>query len=229
MDTAIKLVQALAPVVTVGLAIFGLFVWYWQLVAKRRFEIAEQAVTVWRRANDGLSYVRNPLVRGGEGDSIKIDESITGRKRENAERHRYIYERLNNISETFTDVRATQILVDLHIDREAARAFDILFRIRHHVRIDADMLIDDYEEYFATPEAMAEYQERRAAYRRGLNERRDRNDTYSKILEEATEVVESACRRILRPKTFREFLFSLPKKPVPHKWSDEAKKLLRIR
>ena len=119
MDALVKLIQALAPVVTVGLAVFGLFVWHWQLVGKRKFEIAEQAVTVWRRANDGLSYVRDPFVRGSEGESVKIDEKITGKKRENAERHRYIYERLNNITDAFKDVRVTQILVDLHIDQQA--------------------------------------------------------------------------------------------------------------
>ena len=138
MDTFVKLIQALAPVVTVGLAVFGLFVWHWQLVGKRKFEIAEQAVTVWRRANDGLSHVRDPFVRGSEGELVKIDEKITGKKRENAERHRYIYERLNNITDAFKDVRVTQILVDLHIDHQTARAFDILFRVRHLIRVDAD-------------------------------------------------------------------------------------------
>lgn len=226
MDTFVKLVQALAPVVTVGLAVFGLFVWYWQLVAKRKFEIAEQAVTVWRQATDALSYVRNPFIRGGEGDSVKIDEKITGLKREHAQRHAYIYERLGNISDAFKEVRVTQILVDLHIDAQAARAFDVLFRVRHLVRIDADMLIDDFEQYFPTTEAMDEYQERRKEYRRGISERRDRNDLYSKALDEATEVVESHCKQILRPKTLREFLFTNPKKPTPHEWSEDAKKVL---
>ena len=221
MDTFVKLIQALAPVVTVGLAVFGLFVWHWQLVGKRKFEIAEQAVTVWRRANDGLSHVRDPFVRGSEGELVKIDEKITGKKRENAERHRYIYERLK-------DVRVTQILVDLHIDHQTARAFDILFRVRHLIRVDADMLIEDFAEYFATPEQMLEYNERRKEYRRGISELRDREDLYSKALEEAKEVVELQCREILRPKTLREFLFSRSIKPTPHEWSDDAKKVLGV-
>jgi hypothetical protein len=226
MDTLIKLIQAIAPLVTVGLAVFGLFVWYWQLVAKRKFEIAEQAVTVWRRANDALSYVRDPFVHRSEGDSIKIDEKITGKKRENAERHRYIYERLNNIADAFKDVRLTQILVDLHINSEAARAFDVLFRVRHHIRVDADMLIDDYDEYFATPEAMIEYQERRKDYRRAITERRNREDDYSWTLDEAGQVLEVECKQILRPKTLREFLFSKAIKATAHDWSEEAKKVL---
>lgn len=226
MDTFVKLVQALAPAVTVGLAVFGLFVWHWQMVGKRKFEIAEQAVTVWREAIDALSHVRDPFVRGGEGDSIKLDEKMTGKERANAERVRYIFERLNNTSESFKNVRLTQILVDLHIDRQAARAFDVLFRVRHHIRVDAQMMVDDFEEYFATPEQQTEYQERRTAYRRTINERRDKNDEYSKVLDEATEVVESRCREILRPKTLREFLLARSVKPPPHEWSDEAKKVL---
>jgi hypothetical protein len=232
MDTFVKLIQAIAPLVTVGLAVFGLFVWYWQLVAKRKFEIAEQAVTVWRKATDALSYVRDPFVRGGEGDSIKIDDTITGKARENVERHRYIYERLNNIGDAFKDVRLTQILVDLHIDSQAARAFDVLFRVRHLVRVDTDLLIEDFVEYPSEPERMKEYHEQRRAYRRGLIEHRDKTgkptaeDKYSQALDEATEVVESHCRQILRPKTLREFLFVKTKKLAPHEWSEEAKKVL---
>jgi hypothetical protein len=229
MDTVIKLIQAFAPLVTVGLAVFGLIVWHWQLVAKRKFEIAEQAVTVWRRAHDALTYVRDPFVRGNEGDSIKIDEKMTGKERENAERHRFIFERLNNTTEAYKDVRVTQILVDLHIDSQAARAFDVLFRVRHLIRVDADMLIEDYSEQFATPEQMIENQERRKAYRRGITELRDRNDLYSKALEEATKVVELHCRQILRPRTFPEVMFSRTEKPTPHEWSDEAKKVLGSR
>jgi hypothetical protein len=228
MDTFVKLVQALAPVVTVGLALFGLVVWHWQLVGKRRFEIAEQAETVWLRANDGLTYVRDPFVRGSEGESVKIDEKITGKRRENAERHRYLYERLNNIADAFKDVRLTQILVDLYIDSQAARAFDVLFRVRHLIRVDADMLIEDFAEYFATPEQMLEYNERRKEYRRGISELRDKEDLYSKALEEAKQVVESQCREILRPKTLREFLFSRTVKPIPHEWSEDAKKVVGV-
>ncbi len=232
MDTFIKALQVLGPLVTVALAVFGLFVWYWQLIAKRKFEIAEQAVTEWRRANDGLTYVRNPWVKAGEGDSIKVDASFTGKARENAERHRFTYERLGHVQDTFKDVRLTQILVDLHISSQAARTFDVLFRVRHLVQVDADALIEDFSEQFATPEQMLENQQRRNDYRRGIAEKRnkdgkpDPSDVYSRVLDEASEVLESECRQILRPKTIVEFLFSRRTKPAIHEWSDEAKKLL---
>jgi hypothetical protein len=238
METLVKIIQAIAPLVTVGLAVFGLFVWYWQLVAKRKFEIAEQAITVWR-----LIHVRNPFVYGGEGDSINIDSSFVGKKRQNAERHRYVYERLRNISDAFQQVRLTQILVDLHISNMAAQSFDALFRVRHLVQVDASMLIDDFDECIEevpaqTPDDVQrrkEYLERRRDYRRGITERRDKDgkphedDKYSQVLDEAKEVLESECRQILRPKTLREFLFTRPVQPRPHEWSPEAKKVMMIR
>ena len=244
METLVKVIQALAPLVTVGLAVFGLLVWHWQLAGKRKFEIAEQAVTVWRQATDAISFVRNPFARGGEGDSIALDEKMTGKTRENAKRYRFIFERLNNIGEAFKEVRVTQILVDMHIGADAARAFDALFRVRHLVRVDAEMLIEDFEEYIEErmpeekPEEIQrrkEYVERRKQYRQGIVEHRNNDgkpsegDAYSRVLDEAAQVLEAACKRILRPKTFREFLFTRPAKSGPHMWSDEAKRVLGIR
>jgi hypothetical protein len=47
VDDVVKVIQVLAPLLTVGLAVLGLLAWHWQLVAKRKFEIAEQAATVF--------------------------------------------------------------------------------------------------------------------------------------------------------------------------------------
>jgi hypothetical protein len=40
-----KLIGAVSPIVTVGLAIFGVIVWRVQLVSKRHFEVAEEALS----------------------------------------------------------------------------------------------------------------------------------------------------------------------------------------
>jgi hypothetical protein len=235
MEGLVKVIQVIAPLVTVGLAVFGLLVWYWQLVAKRKFEIAEQAITVWRRANDGLSYVRGRFIRGGEGDSITISATMMGKTKENAERYRYVYERLNNVNKAFEEVRVTQILVDLHISSKAAQSFDALFRVRHLVRVDAEMLIEDFDEYFPTPQHEHDQNQRRIKYRHGITENRrqdgkpEETDQYSRVLDEAKEVLESECRQILRPKTPTELLFGRTVRLRPHEWTAEAKKVLGIR
>jgi hypothetical protein len=132
-------------------------------------------------------------------------------------------------------VRVTQILVDLHISAQAAQAFNALVRVRHHVQVDAEMLVDDFMEYFPTPEQEAEYRDRRRDYRRSIAKHRDKDgmpdegDVYSRVLDEAAPVVEPASRQILQLKTFREFLSTQPAKPVPLVWSDEAKKVLGVR
>lgn len=233
MDNVIKVIQVIAPLITVGLAILGLLAWYWQLVAKRKFEIAEQAVTVFRRANDALSYIRSAFVRGDEGDSISVPDSMTGAKKKNAGQYRHVFARLNSTTDDFEQVRLTQILVDLHISSSAAQSFDALFRVRQLVRIDAEALIEDFDENLPA-QLNKEQNQRRIGYRRGIVERRtngkpDEHDQYSRVLDEAQEVLETACRQLLRPKTLREFLFGSRIKPIPHEWSSEAKEVMGVR
>lgn len=233
MEEIVKLAQVIGPLITVGIAVVGFRAWYWQLIAKRKFEIAEQAVTVWRRANDGLSFLRSPMVLGGEGDSVEIPEGLHGHQKLQLKRYRYVFERLNKISKDFEQVRLTQILVDLHISAKAGQSFDALFRVRHMVKVAAQMLVEDSDEHLP-PEQQKEQTHRQRGYHRELVEVRVNGkpiaeDKHSRVLDEAQEALEDECRRILRPKTFIEFVFGEGDKTPLKPWSDETKKFLLIK
>lgn len=96
MDALVKIVQAIALVVTVTIFFLGLRAWYWQLVAKRSFEVAEQSILVFKRARDAISSIRNPMGWSSEHDQVKIPEGLPEEKRKNFRQYGILFDRANS-------------------------------------------------------------------------------------------------------------------------------------
>jgi hypothetical protein len=232
MDTAVKLVQVIAPLITVLVAVLGIRAWYWQLAAKRRFEIAEQAIHVFKRANDAISTLRNPMVWTGEGEKVEVPEDGSDEKKKLIKQYGYVFSRLERTNKPFEDVRLTQILAELHISKRAGECFEALFRVRHLTWVAAHMLVTDYDEYLPS-DAAREQNLRRRKYTDDLWEIRSNDvpiakDRLSRVLDEAKASLESECGRSLRPPTFWEFIVGASNKTTSQAWSDEARKVLLL-
>lgn len=116
------LIKWLGPIVTISLAVVGLRAWYWQLIAKRRFEVAEQALICFNRACDAISAIRSVGSWSSEADSIKIAEGADPEQVALIRKYGVFGERANSQAEAFKDVRLNQILCELHISKSAATA-----------------------------------------------------------------------------------------------------------
>jgi hypothetical protein len=232
MDTLVKLVQAVAPFGTVAVAMLGLWAWYSQMVAKRRFEVAEQAIHVFRQANDALSTLRNPMVWSGESAKVEIPDDAPDWKKKQIKQYGYVFSRLEGTNKPFADVRLTQILAGLHISPRAGECFEALFRARHLTWLAAHMLVEDCEGYLPADEAK-EQTVRRRSYTDDLWEVR-RNDVpmekdrLSRMIDEAKTALEAECRPFLRAPTFWEFISNRRSTKPQIDWSDEARSILRL-
>jgi hypothetical protein len=60
----------LLPLTTICIAVIGFYVWHRQLIAKRRFDVADTALVAFGRAEAALAYARAPMTFIGEGSSI---------------------------------------------------------------------------------------------------------------------------------------------------------------
>ena len=200
------------------LFVLGVIIWRLQLVAKRRFEVAEQILTAFQRTSDGLSQLRDPFIYAGElaaAEMPKVADEGEGFPREVNKREkervrlRNVYvARVESVAPAFAELRAVQILAQLHIGRAAADAVDILFQGRHQVFQAISGLYGavqfDPEHERATMEQIKQHRERGVALRRNIAEHRDDKtgkpvdtDALSQKIDEAKATLETMCRPFL--------------------------------
>ena len=234
MQTIVQLVQVIAPLVTVAIFLMGLRAWYWQLVAKRKFEIAEQAIIVFRRANDALSRIRSPIGWSSEHERVKIPDGLSEEKQKLYRQYGIYYDRAQaeQNAKPFEEVRLIQILAEVHISTRAAQCFEVLFRARHLALVAAHMLIEDHNQYLP-PAQRSEQQKRRLQYHADLYEIRRTNipkdeDRLSRAVDEASKVLEVECTSKLRPPTFKEFVFGQSPGTSNSEWSDITRDVLAL-
>jgi hypothetical protein len=61
LKLAATLLQAVSIAVTAGFAVAGLSAWRKQLVGKRKFDVAEEAMALFAKLRADIQYIRNPL------------------------------------------------------------------------------------------------------------------------------------------------------------------------
>lgn len=118
-------------------------IWRVQIIGKRRFEVAEEALIAFAKCKDALAHVRGALSYGGEGKSRPKED---GEKPEDAERldRQFVpYERLNRVAESFVSLRKSQLLCLFHFGKEAYDAMDALFKARSDVHLAAMLIADE--------------------------------------------------------------------------------------
>jgi hypothetical protein len=207
----------LTPFILFGL---GVIIWRYQLSAKRRFEVAEQVLTAFQKAADGLSTLRNRFVSAHEIEKMnkKGEEQTDGeapktksKKQQLQERRlemQYAYAgRAEAISPAFAELRTAQILAEIHFGRSAADAIGVLFNSRQlvlgavwflygHINNPADC-------DFPTVELKEKQQQREVSELRVLHELREwdgtpyESDQLSQRINAARTALESACRPFL--------------------------------
>lgn len=177
------------------LSILGLAWWRLQLIGKRRFEIAEEALIAFMGAKDALAFVRNPGGHSGEGKTRKRAEHETPDVSAALDRYFVPIERLNAVSEKFAPLRKTQILCQYHLGREAGDAFESLFDSRHSVLLAAHLLAEDARR---RRELSPEEREQSKEFYRDVYATGGENDRIAMRLEKAQQTLESICKPYLK-------------------------------
>lgn len=143
-ERSVALVIDMLPGASIAVAVYfgvqGLRAWRAQVVGKRKFEVAEEALVSFARASDALKFVRNIASNSNEGATREKepDETPDETRRRNA--NFVPLERLNAASEQFAPLRKTQLLCRYHFGPEAAAQFDAIFSARGAIIVGARML-----------------------------------------------------------------------------------------
>jgi hypothetical protein len=213
----------LSPLLTIIVALVGLRAWYWQLVAKRRFEIAEQALSVFETACDALSVIRDRGGFGVEEERVEVPEYYDGPEKAVRRKYGVYFVRASDRAEAFANIRATQVLCELHISKKASDALQVLFRVRHRALAAAHLLV--MEDPHLHPEEEGEARRARLdrvrslehdlLENRGTENKPMPTDRLSQELDAARVELEAECRPLLREQTLVEFLWATPSSMRP--------------
>lgn len=208
MDETWKLIFLAAPtLVTAIAAIIGLRAWYWQLVAKRRFEVAEQSITTFDRANDALSAIRSPGSFSREYDQISIPEGISPEQATAMRDYGIFHKRVHDRSEDFAEIAATAKLCEIYFGHQAADAMKALLAARITVLVAVDMMIEDSRQrHSAAPGAVEQRKKALSEYRADIIAVAKPNPLNERLAE-ARRVLASKCEPYLREQSFWEFLW----------------------
>jgi hypothetical protein len=135
-----KLLGAVSPMVTVGLAIFGLFVWRMQLVAKRRFELAEEALVAVFSVVYALESIRGPFSWAGEGGSRKAGPNETPKQKEDLDHAFVPWERMATHADKFTALEKSALLIETHFGEEVPKQMRVLLIARARIGNASNMM-----------------------------------------------------------------------------------------
>lgn len=142
LKAAPPIVQAVSIAVTAAFAVISLRAWRTQLVGKRRFEIAEQAIVAVYKAKDALDWIRNGASFGGEAtERPRHDRESEGDARL---RDTYFvpFKRIKDTSDDFAELSKVRLLCKAYFGDEVVKKIEVLFQALTQVRLSARMLYD---------------------------------------------------------------------------------------
>ena len=191
---------------TLGLFLVGLYMWRRQLVAKRRFEVSEQAIAATIGAIEGLSHIRQGTLWAAELAAVEVPKEMM-EEDETRMRDREVYFARARLTEAaFRELRVAQVLADIHINSETYEAMDEIFKARQEV-IAAVIALHDkqMDEEGLAPERRTQVREIKLGLSRTIAEggrdpdgKPEPTDTISIRLDAAKATIEAACRPFLR-------------------------------
>lgn len=141
----------------------GFWAWRYQLRAKRRTELAEEALLAFAHAVDAMSAIRAPISFAGEHAALRKELGEPEDKKLPGEDYRIILWRLDRRNERFAELRRVQLLCKYHFGDAAHDAFEHLHKARHQVWVAAHMGATTPESEFTSPDDWAMRREWRNA------------------------------------------------------------------
>lgn len=208
IETIAKLASAMSPLISVLAIVFALHVWRVQLVAKRRFEVAEEALTISRTIVYALSSIRNVAGFSSEGATRKASEGEAAEQTERLNNAYVPFERAERYNDQFASLGKSIIISEIHLGKEMSGAMQVLMSARARIFVAASGLrrLND-PKLELTPDR----QKRISRYEAVIWETRDYDtdsaddeDVLSQEIDNAIDRIERLCRKFLTPPRFRD-------------------------
>lgn len=137
-------VQALAVVVTVGIAFAGLKTWRQQLVGGKKFEIAEATLMTVYQIRVAIKQIRNPFIFSGE-----IEEALSGfdnspsSQERGAASYRVTFNRMRPYEKLFAELETRRVQCKVHFQADSAPFLALNAILVRDIALSANFLVED--------------------------------------------------------------------------------------
>lgn len=140
LENWLKVAETVAIIVASGTAIYGIDSWRRELRGKRRYELAEETLSLFYKVKDVISAIRSPLGHTGEGQSRPASPGEDPEEKKSRDLAYSLWERYLKHEETFNRLRTLRYECMAIFGKEAAGPFDDLNKIVQKFVVAVDML-----------------------------------------------------------------------------------------
>lgn len=134
-------IQAVSVVVASIFAVRSLRVWRRELVGKRKFEIADEALAAFLAAKDDLIWIRSRIIIAGEDDDYTAIEGELPHSAENRKQCAIISRRIRNTQGSFRRLARIYLPCKIHLGPEATGPIDAIVQAHNSVAISNEILL----------------------------------------------------------------------------------------
>ena len=195
----------LLPVTTIVVALVGFYVWHRQLVRKRHFEVADAALSAFRRAEAAIAHARAPTVCDGEGTTRKCAQYELPAYGRLLDRLYIPVERLKLHSNAFEELERAAVNVEVHFGSELAQQLREPLRAYHRIAVASACRMSNVGLSAEAKVSGALVRQWEAVVHAGTTASED-VDQLSIEMDEAKWALEAALRPYVETPTFGEFL-----------------------
>lgn len=207
----------LLPVTTIVVALVGFYVWHRQLVRKRQFEVADAALSAFRRAEAAIAHAREPTVGGGEGATRKRGEYELPAYSGLLDRLYIPVARLKLHGNAFDELERAAVNAEVHFGSEVAEQLREPLRAHHRIAVATACRMCNVGLSAEAKVSRALVRQWEDVVYAGTTASADTNQL-SLEMDQARWAVESALRPFVEAPTFSEFLLvGRTLQPIAHR------------
>jgi hypothetical protein len=186
----------------------GFYVWHRQLVGKRRFEVADAALSAFYRAEAAIAHARDPATVQGEGATRKRHDNELPAFRGLLDKLYVPLERIKHYRDAFDELERAAVNVEVHFGSDLADALREPLRAYEKIAIATACRMGRVGLSAQVKLSPALVRRWEAVVRSGeyCDVRAEDADQICAEMSEAKRTIETALRSYLEAPTFSEFL-----------------------
>jgi hypothetical protein len=127
------IVKSISIIIASIVAIYGINSWRREIKWKRKYELAEEALSLFYEVEDAISIIRSPLSSNSEGTTRKQGENERNEDTEILDRAYVVIERFENNKEPFFKLRALKYRFITLFGKESEKYFNDVIKLTNKI------------------------------------------------------------------------------------------------
>ncbi|TXK77204.1 hypothetical protein [Mesonia sp. K4-1] len=196
------ILKSISIIIASGVAIYGINSWRRETKWKRKYELAEEALSLFYEVQDAITTIRSPFGNVNEGKTRERNENERAEDTKILDRAYVVIERFEKNKEPFFKLRALKYRFKTIFGKESENYFNDLVKLTNRILTVSGFLgryWKDQGKWNYTDEQEKKNLERIEEYESIIWEGwGDRKDEIKEELERIIEGIESVCNNVLK-------------------------------